>query len=130
MILDGSEHLFTFPDHVLPWNPTGGGGALYAQWFQSFGESGKEPPGKIKEAFDLFRKAAGMAEEERIQAGKQIWRIVTDEVFSFGIVGLSPAAMGVRIVKNNMGNIPSRQYNSPDGKTPGISRPATFFFKS
>jgi hypothetical protein len=28
-----------------------------------------------------------------------------------------------------MGNIPSRQYNSPDGKTPGISRPATFFYK-
>jgi hypothetical protein len=32
-------------------------------------------------------------------------------------------------VKNNMGNIPSRMYNSPDGKTPGISRPATFYYK-
>jgi hypothetical protein len=29
-----------------------------------------------------------------------------------------------------MGNIPSRMYNSPDGKTPGISRTPTFFFKS
>ena len=38
--------------------------------------------------------------------------------------------MGVRIVKNNMGNIPARQYNSPDGKTPGISRPATFYWKN
>jgi len=28
-----------------------------------------------------------------------------------------------------MGNIPSRQYNSPDGKTPGISRPITFYWK-
>jgi len=28
-----------------------------------------------------------------------------------------------------MGNIPSRMYNSPDGKTPGISRPATFYYK-
>jgi hypothetical protein len=26
--------------------------------------------------------------------------------------------------------VPARQYNSPDGKTPGISRPVTFFFKS
>jgi hypothetical protein len=29
-----------------------------------------------------------------------------------------------------MGNIPARQFNSPDGKTPGTSRPATFYFKS
>ena len=27
------------------------------------------------------------------------------------------------------GNIPSRMYNSPDAKTPGISRPATFYYK-
>ena len=39
-------------------------------------------------------------------------------------------ANGVRIVKTNMGNIPSRQYNSPDGKTPGISRPITFYWKN
>jgi hypothetical protein len=29
-----------------------------------------------------------------------------------------------------MGNIPARQYNSPDGKTPGISRPVTFYWKN
>ena len=80
--------------------------------------------------YELFRKGFGVPEAERVELGRQIWRIVTDEVFAFGIAGLSPAAMGVRIVKNTMGNIPSRQYNSPDGKTPGISRPVTFYFKS
>ena len=44
-----------------------------------------------------------MPEEERIQLGKEIWKIVTDEVFTIGTVGLSPAAMGVRIVKNRHG---------------------------
>jgi hypothetical protein len=53
-----------------------------------------------------------------------------EEVYIIGVVGQGPAAMGVRVVKNNMGNIPSRMYNSPDGKTPGISRPATFFWKN
>ncbi|MCC6175962.1 MAG: hypothetical protein IT305_11705, partial [Chloroflexi bacterium] len=57
-------------------------------------------------------------------------QIVTDQVFGMGTVGLSPAAMGIRIVKNTMGNIPDRQYNSPDGKTPSISRAVTFYFKS
>jgi hypothetical protein len=29
-----------------------------------------------------------------------------------------------------MGNVPDRQYDSPDGKNPTISRPVTFFYKS
>ncbi|MDP8923130.1 MAG: ABC transporter substrate-binding protein, partial [Chloroflexota bacterium] len=129
-VADGSEHLFTFPNHVFPYDPLGGGGALYAQWFQSNGAQGKEPPPKLKEVYQLFNRAFSVPEEERIQIGRQIWRIVTEEVFSFGVVGLSPAAMGVRIVNNRMANIPARQYNSPDGKTPGISRPVTFYFKT
>ena len=47
-----------------------------------------------------------------------------------GIVGMGPASMGVRIAKNNIGNIPSRMYNSPDGKTPSNSRTVTFYYKS
>jgi hypothetical protein len=35
----------------------------------------------------------------------------------------------VRIVNNNMGNVPARMYNSPDVKNPAIARPATFYFK-
>jgi peptide/nickel transport system substrate-binding protein len=85
---------------------------------------------KLKETYSLFKQAYAVPEEEQIQLGKQIWKIVTEEVFAIGTVGLSPAAMGIRIVNNRMGNVPDRQYNSPDGKTPGISRPATFFFKS
>jgi peptide/nickel transport system substrate-binding protein len=51
-------------------------------------------------------------------------------VFSIGTVGLSPAVMGIRIVKNNMGNIPARQVNMQHARTPQSSHPATFFFKS
>jgi peptide/nickel transport system substrate-binding protein len=127
---DGSEHMFTFPGHVFPFDPPGGGGALYAQWFQSNGAQGKEPPPKLREVYDKFRAAFGAEEAERIKLGKEIWQIVTDEVFSIGVVGLGAAAMGVRIAKTNMGNVPSRQYNSPDAKTPSISRTVTFFYKS
>jgi peptide/nickel transport system substrate-binding protein len=127
---DGSEHMFTFPGHVFPFDVTGGGGALYAQWFQSNGEQGKPPPPKVREVMDKFRQAFGVSEAERVKLGKEIWQIVTDEVFSIGVVGIGAAAMGVRIAKNNLGNIPSRQYNSPDAKTPSISRTVTFFFKS
>jgi len=129
-VADGSEHLFTFPSHVLPSDTTTAMGILYAKWYLSNGRDGKEPPGKLKEAYTLFKKAFAVPEAEQIDLGKQIWKIVTEEVFAIGTVGLSPAAMGIRVVSNKLGNVPDRQYNSPDGKTPGISRPVTFFFKS
>ncbi len=127
---DGSEHLYTFPAHVFPYDVTGGGGALFAQWFQTNGAQGKEPPPKVKEVMEKWKKAFGVPEEEQIKLGKEIWATVVDEVFMIGVVGLAAAVSGVRLTKNNMGNIPSRQFNSPDGKTPGTSRPATFFYKS
>jgi peptide/nickel transport system substrate-binding protein len=128
---DGSEHLFTFANHVFPYNNTepSNSGPLYADWFNSFGARGKEPPAKLKEMMEKWRKAFGVPEAERIQLAKDVWKIAADEVFIIGTVGLSPAAMGIRVVKTNMGNIPARQYNSPDAATPAISRNVTFFFK-
>jgi hypothetical protein len=61
---------------------------------------------------------------------KEIWKIIVEECWAIGVVGLSPAWMGVRIVKNTMGNIPSRQTNAQHVRTPNTSHPATFFFKS
>jgi peptide/nickel transport system substrate-binding protein len=129
-VADGSEHMFTFPDQIFPSNTTSSGGILFARWYLSNGKEGKEPPPYLKEIYELFRKGFGLPEAERIPVGKRIWELVTDNVISFGIVGLSPAAQGIRVAKNNLGNVPSRQYNSPDGKSPGISRPVTFYFKS
>jgi len=129
---DGSEHLFTFPTHVFPFDTiavVATSGPLYAKWFQSAGTQGKEPPARMKELMAKFRRAFGVPENERIQLGKEVWKITAEEVYSIGIIGMGSASMGVRVVKTNMGNIPSRQYNSPDGKTPTISRPVTFFYK-
>jgi len=105
-------------------------GPLYVKWFHSAGTQGKEPEPRMKELMEKWKKAFGVPEKERIQLGKDIWKIAVEEVYIVGVVGLGPAANGVRIVKTNMGNIPARQYNSPDGKTPAISRPVTFYWKS
>jgi peptide/nickel transport system substrate-binding protein len=130
---DGTEHFFSFPAHLFPFSPSGLGGAnispLWAQWFQSDGTKGKEPSAPMKELMDLWKKSFGVPEAERVAIGKQLWRIAVEEQWAVGTVGLSPAAQGVRVVSNKMGNVPSRQYNSPDGMTPATSRPETFFFK-
>jgi peptide/nickel transport system substrate-binding protein len=127
---DGSEHMFTFPGHVFTFDATSSSGPLFGQWFQTNGQQGKEPPPRLKELMEKWRKAFGVPEAERIQLGKDVWKIAAEEVYIIGVIGLGAASQGVRITKNNVGNAPSRMYNSPDGKTPGISRPVTFYFKS
>jgi len=127
---DGSEHIFTFPGHVFPFSGTSNGGALYGQWFQSNGESGEEPLPYLKKIMENWRKGFGVPADERALLCQEIWRLIVDNVNNIGIVGPGPASMGVRVAKTDLGNIPSRQYNSPDGRTPGISRPQTFFWKS
>ncbi|MBI4641355.1 MAG: ABC transporter substrate-binding protein [Candidatus Tectomicrobia bacterium] len=126
---DGSEHLFTFPGHVFPFDASSASGPLYGLWFQSAGARGKEPPPHLRELMEKWSKAFGVPEEERIKLGKEVWKIAAEEVYIISVVGMGAASMGVRVVKVDMGNVPSRQYNSPDAKTPTISRPVTFFWK-
>ena len=127
---DGSEHMFTFPGHIFPFAAGSSGGTLLGQWFQSNGEEGMEPQPYLKTIMENWRKGFGVPKDERIALCKEVWQLAVDNVNNIGIVGPGPASMGVRIAKTDLGNIPSRHYNSPDGKTPGISRPVTFYWKS
>ena len=118
---DGSEHLFTFPAHVFPFDVDAvvTSGPLYARWFRSAGAQGKEPEPRMKELMEKWKKAFGVPEKERIQLGKEVWKIAAEEVYIIGVVGMGPAAMGVRVVKNNMGNIPSRHVQQPGRQDAG-----------
>ncbi len=129
---DGSEMLFLFARHALPVDSAeahmGGG---FAKWYASSGAQGKKPTDpEMLRAFDLFRAAYGMKEEDQIKTAKELWKIIVEQQWSIGLVGQSPAFMGVRIVKNNMGNVPERQVNAQHARTPCSSGPTTFFFKS
>jgi peptide/nickel transport system substrate-binding protein len=129
---DGSELIYAFPRHAMPVDPSEPMmGPLLATWFATNGERGKKPtdPQMIK-AMDLMREANGQDTEASIKTAQEIWKILIEETFSIGTVGISPAVMGIRVVKNNMGNIPARQMNAQHCRTPSSSHPATFFFKS
>ena len=130
---DGTEHFFTAPWHLFPVGPAGLGGSnigpLWARWLLTNGEHGQEPSAPMQRLMGLWKQAFGLPDDERIEVGKEMWRLAVDEQWVIGTVGLSPAGMGVRIVSNRLGNSPGRQYNSPDGMTPAPSRPETFFFK-
>lgn len=125
---DGTDELYLYPYHAIPVADNSGTGPAFGVWYSSNGEQGIEPPDNVKAVLDLFSQGLVSTPDERIDIGKEIWSIITDEVWTMGTVGQSGAFMGVRVVKNNMGNIPSRQFNIQAGQTPNISRPSTFYF--
>lgn len=129
---DGSELIYAFPRHALPVDPAEAMmGPLIATWFVTNGEEGMEPTEQaMLDAIDLYRSAGGQTTEEANATAQEIWKIIVDNVFSIGTVGVSPAVMGIRIVKNTMGNIPARQVNMQHARTPQSSHPATFFFRN
>jgi peptide/nickel transport system substrate-binding protein len=130
--VSGAENLYLFPRHVLPVDTSECHlGMPFARWYASNGAQGKKPSNpEMLRAFELYRSAAGKKEAERVKIAQEIWKIIVEECWVIGTVGLSPAFMGVRIVKNNMGNIPLRQTNAQHARTPNTSHPATFFFKA
>ena len=126
----GTENMFSHPMTTLfPFDPTSQLGPLYGAWYATNGAQGKEPPEKIKEVMRLFREGFSASEKEHYELGKQIWRIALDEVWGIGTVGQSPGVMGVRVVKNTMGNQPARMFNGSSTLSPAQSRPETYYFK-
>jgi len=130
---DGTEHFFASPWHIFPLSQSGLGGPnigpLWGQWLVSKGAQGREPTAPMKKLMALWQQGFGVPDTERIEIGKEMWRVAVEQQWAIGTVGLSPAVMGVRIVSNRLGNSPDRLYNSTDGMTPAPSRPETFFFK-
>jgi peptide/nickel transport system substrate-binding protein len=129
----GSEMLYSYPNQTVPVAFNAPMSPGFSIWYNSGGDKGVDPsfdPQMVK-ALDLFTKGKNELDAaKRIEIGKEIWRIVTEETYTIGLVGRSPASNGTRIVKNNVGNVPARQALGQHVRTPGISHPATMFFKS
>ena len=128
----GTELMYLFPRHCLPVDPTEAHlGVEIARWYTSAGAQGMEPKDpEMKRALELFRSAAGQQEDQRNKTAQEIWKIIVEQQFSIGTVGISPAQFGVRIVSRKLGNIPSRTCIAQHCRTPGVSHPETWYFKA
>ncbi len=126
----GTEIPFVSTWTVIPNYSDSLNAPLYGKWYATNGAAGKKPiDPQMLRAMELFRSAAGLKTEDRIKAGQELWRIHIDEQWTIGTVGLGPAILGVRVVRNNVGNVPDRLSINRNTRTPGASHPATYFFK-
>jgi peptide/nickel transport system substrate-binding protein len=130
----GTELLYLFPRHAIPVEAPPSEafmGPEFGKWFASGGTQGKKPEdANILKIFDLFRSAAGQKTEDRIKTAQEIWKIEIDQQYGIGTVGQSSALMGVRLVSNRLGNIPSRNCIAQHCRTPGGAHPETWFYKN
>jgi peptide/nickel transport system substrate-binding protein len=126
----GTENLYLYARYVLPVDPTGGMYSdAYAQWFASNGARGTAPDDpQLLKAYELLRSAGGKRAEERNEIAKSIWRIAVDQQYAIGIVGQSPADMGVRLVNNRLRNVPDRIPIDQICRNPGGARPEQWYF--
>ena len=106
-------------------------GPEIGRWYASNGAQSTKPEElQLLKALEMFRASAGQPDAERTKTAPEIWKILSEVTYSIGTVGLSPAIMGLRVVKNNIGNVPSRQMYAQHARTPCSSHPTTLFFKS
>ena len=127
---DGSDNPFTYPPHAMAYSHDSGIGPAAGDWFQSGGKLGKKPEGDLLKQLDLFEKAKGVPAEERKALGQEINRLMAENVWIIGTVGVSPALLGIVVKKNYMGNVPDSVVGSTPGQTPGNARPEQFYFKA
>jgi peptide/nickel transport system substrate-binding protein len=126
---DGSDHIFSFPNTLLPMYDGASSGPEWGKWAASNGTLGRKPAPWMVQVMENFKRCFTLTDEQRVPVAKEMWALLIDNVHMIGTVGLSPAFMGVRVVKNTMGNVPARQYSSPDVRTPSISKVMTVYFK-
>jgi peptide/nickel transport system substrate-binding protein len=125
----GTDNIFGHTPLYFPYDRGSPTGPQLGIWFSSGGTQGKEPPPRMRELMDKYRKAFGVPDEERIKLGKETVGISLDELWIIPVVSNSPASQGVRVVKNNVGNVPERVWNSAVSDNPMIGHPETYFYK-
>jgi peptide/nickel transport system substrate-binding protein len=126
----GSEDVFLYPDETFPSSMEGLSGVLgppYVRWFRTGGKEGNEPPAKMVEVMDLWRKAyVTLDEAERTAMGARIHAIIIEEAFAIGLLRGGIGPYGMYVAKTTLGNVPARVVNAMTGTL--NMYPMTFYF--
>ncbi|MGH9245876.1 MAG: ABC transporter substrate-binding protein [Acidimicrobiales bacterium] len=107
-------------------------GFPYMRWFASNGRDGVEPPDslrELKDATEMWREALQLPDEERIEVGKELYRLAVDQVWSIGIVAYGLVVNGMYLASNRLRNVPGRVLNSEYQRSPANTLPQTFYYE-
>ena len=126
----GADNMFGHSPFFFPIDGGTPVGPQFGVWYASAGTQGKQPPPRMRELMEKYRKAFGVPDAERTRLAKEVWKIALDEMWVIPVVSNSPASQGVRVIKTNVGNVPERLWNSAVSDNPHIAHTETWYFKS
>jgi len=100
----------------------------WAQWHQTDGKEGEEPPEDWKRFYNLVDEwHAATSHEEYVQLAQQIFDfLILKKLVVIGTVGFSPYPV---IAKNSLGNFPKKAWAGDDLHFFGTVKPPQWFFK-
>jgi peptide/nickel transport system substrate-binding protein len=128
----GDDDVMVAPNITFPISTVDSGASLgieYARWFQSGGSSGTKPMPEMVQIMNLWTQGRSASQDQRIKLGKQIWQIMAEEVFQIGVMGPGPL-LGVRLVKDTLGNVPNRLIQTSVLRSGENGLPPSYYFKS
>jgi peptide/nickel transport system substrate-binding protein len=126
----GADNIYGHQPLIFPSQDQSPLGPLYGVWYSSAGKQGKQPPGRMQELMATYRRSFSVPDAERTRLAKEVWKIALDELWLIPVVSNSPASQGVRVIKNNIGNVPERLWNSAVSDNPHVAHTETWYFKS
>jgi ABC-type transport system substrate-binding protein len=126
----GADNMYGHQPLLFPTQSENPLGPLYGVWYASAGRQGKEPPARMKELMAIYRRSFSVPDAERTRLAKEVWKIALDELWLIPVISNSPASQGVRVIKNTVGNVPERLWNSAVSDNPHIAHTETWYFKS
>jgi peptide/nickel transport system substrate-binding protein len=109
-------------------NPILTTGPLFAQWVQTRGKEGQEPPAPIKKIMELVDTARTVGPDQQVKLAQEIFRIWADNLYEIGTVGLTPMVQGVVVANTRFRNVPTTLGNDWPLRSPGNARTEQFFF--
>jgi peptide/nickel transport system substrate-binding protein len=100
------EHLFTGRHRTMAFNSGSMIGPLFGTWYATGGEKGVKPSGDLLKVAGLHDQGDSASAAERIELGKEIFRINVNNLWTIGTVGNTPTIFGLVVTKNNFRNVP------------------------
>ncbi|WP_129669405.1 ABC transporter substrate-binding protein [Phytoactinopolyspora endophytica] len=116
------------PYWYLPVSDRSDYAQLWAEWHQTGGESGDEPPEPTQRQLDLYgqlHEEPDAGEQQRLM--EEILQIAADEFYHIGV--LQPID-GYGIVKSEFRNVPESMPESFRVRTPALTNPEQYFKSS
>lgn len=129
---DDTNDVFARP---LKMSPVGGStfqpnfGPLWGLWWRTDGEEGMEPPADVKRIIEIVETGPTLPPEEANELAKELYRWHVENQVMIGVIGQSPAVMGVVVVSDGLGNVPATWASDIFFDTPFDAFPDQFYWK-